>query len=59
MTALEIETLTRQNQYLKQRVAQLEEDVSNLSADSERLRQRLDRVSARPAEAPNPLGGGQ
>ena len=61
MTALEAEALQRENAYLKSRVAQLQDDVGDLSAEVERLRQRLEhasaaRVAARP---PNPLGGGR
>ena len=57
MTPLEAETLRRENQYLKTRVAQLQEDVGGLSAELERLRQRLEHTMARRAEPPSPLGG--
>ena len=61
MTALEAEAMRRENAYLKSRVAQLQADVGDLSAEVERLRQRLEHAAAardRP-RAPNPLGGGQ
>jgi ubiquinone biosynthesis protein UbiJ len=52
--------LEQENQYLKLRVAQLQEDVSDLSAEVSRLRQRLEQLTARRApQPPNPLGGGQ
>ena len=52
--------LTRENGYLKQRNAQLQEDVTALGAEAERLRQIVERLHARtPASRPNPLSGGQ
>jgi hypothetical protein len=52
--------LTRENLYLKRRNVQLQEDVTALGAESERLRQIVERLHARmPAGRPNPLGGGQ
>ena len=61
MTALEAEALQRENAYLKTRVADLQADVSDLSAEVGRLRQRLEHAAAARggARAPNPLGGGQ
>ena len=54
------EDLERENLYLKQRVAQLLGDVTDLSAENDRLRQERERLHARrQARAPNPLGGGQ
>lgn len=41
--------MVRQNDYLKLRNAQLQEDVAGLSADNERLRQELERVVGRRA----------
>ena len=59
MTALEAEALQRENAYLKGRVAELQADVGDLSAEVERLRQRLEHTAARStAGPPNPLGGG-
>ena len=54
--------LARENIYLKQRNAQLQEDVTALSAEVERLRQIVERLHGRtvtPAHTPNPLGSGQ
>jgi cell division protein FtsB len=52
--------LTRENGYLKQRNAQLQEDVTALGAEAERLRQIVERLHARtPVSRPNPLSGGQ
>jgi prefoldin subunit 5 len=52
--------LRRENAYLKQRCAQLQGDATDLAAENLRLRQELERVSARRATAqPNPLAGGQ
>ena len=60
MTPVEAEALRRENEYLKQRVAQLQDDVGDLSSEVERLRQRLEHASAaRRAAAPDPLAGGQ
>ena len=54
------ERLARENAYLKQRNAQLQADLTDLSAETERLRQALERTTARrPSATPNPLGGGQ
>lgn len=51
----------RQNAYLKQRVAQLEGDVSDLGAQVMRLTQQLERIGARrdAGARPDPLSGGQ
>lgn len=57
MTPGEADALRRENQYLRTRVAQLQEDVGGLSAELERLRQRLEHTMARGAEPPNPVGG--
>lgn len=52
--------LQRENQYLKARIAQLEGDVTDLTAETTRLRQILDTTMARRAASrPNPLSGGQ
>lgn len=54
------ERLTRENVYLRQRNAQLQEDVVAVSAEAERLRQVVERMHGRtPAQPANPLGGGQ
>ena len=52
--------LERENAYLKARLAQLEGDVTDLSAENLRLQEERERTHARrAARAPNPLGGGQ
>lgn len=55
------EDLLRENAYLKQRIAQLQGDVSDLSAEVDRLRQERERLHGRQQQraAPNPLGSGQ
>lgn len=55
-----VHDLQRENAYLKQRIAQLEADVVDLSAETSRLRQERERLHGRrQLHAPNPLGGGQ
>lgn len=50
----------RDNGYLRQRNAQLQDDVTALQAEVERLRQIVERLHGRtPGRSPNPLGGGQ
>jgi len=52
--------LERENFYLKARVAQLEGDVTDLTAENRRLQEERERLHARrTARAPNPLTGGQ
>ena len=52
--------LERENAYLKQRNAQLQADVTDLTAEVRRLTGALDSVAGRRAEhRPDPLGGGQ
>lgn len=54
--------LRRENAYLKARNAQLQDDVTALGAETQRLRQIVDRIhtrSSRLLEQPSPLGGGQ
>lgn len=54
------DALIRENAYLRQRVAQLQDDVTALAAEAERLRQALERLHGRnPQRPPNPLSGGQ
>lgn len=54
------QALTRENAYLKARLAQLEADVTDLSAELDRLRQERERLHGRRiARAPSPLGSGQ
>lgn len=61
MSAAEADSaLARENAYLRQRVAQLQDDVTAITAEAERLRQIAERLHGRtPQRAPNPLGGGQ
>lgn len=55
-----IERLTRENAYLLQRNAQLQSDVTALTAEAERLRQIVERLHGRTAARPaNPLSSGQ
>lgn len=52
--------LRRENLYLRQRLAQAEVDVADLSAQVSRLQQERERLHGRrAASAPNPLGSGQ
>ena len=54
------ERLTRENAYLRQRNAQLQEDIVAVTAEARRLQQTVDRLHGRSAHIPaNPLGGGQ
>ena len=56
----ELEDLRRENAYLKQRCAQLQGDVTDLSAEATRLRQELERLTGpRQGARPDPLSGGQ
>lgn len=51
--------LERENAYLKARIAQLEGDVTDLSAENRRLMEMHERLAGRrAARPPNPLGGG-
>jgi hypothetical protein len=60
MDDAEATQLRRENVYLKQRIAQLEGDLADIGAEAGRLRETLERTSARrAARPPNPLGGGQ
>jgi hypothetical protein len=52
--------MIRDNAYLMARNAQLQDDVTALSAEVERLRQAQERLQGRiAARSPNPLGSGQ
>ena len=60
MSSDDTEALRRENTYLKSRVARLQEDVTDLSSEVDRLRQRLEHIGDRQnASRPNPLSGGQ
>lgn len=52
--------LERENAYLRNRNAQMAEDILALEAEVQRLGQIVERLYGRKAaRAPNPLGGGQ
>jgi predicted nucleic acid-binding Zn-ribbon protein len=54
------DALLRENAYLKTRIAQLQSDLADVSAEVDRLRQERERLHGRrEARAPNPLGSGQ
>lgn len=60
MTQASPDSVARENLYLRQRNAQLQADVTALSAEVERLKQIVERLHGRtPARPPNPLSGGQ
>jgi hypothetical protein len=60
MTDEEAQVLRRENDYLKRRNAQLQDDVTSLGGQVLRMQQELERVSGRRAMAsPDPLSGGQ
>lgn len=54
------EELERENAYLRKRVAQLESDLGDVTAENGRLREERERLHGRrAARPPNPLGSGQ
>lgn len=56
--AAEAQALIRENDYLKLRCTQLQEDVTDLTSQVFRLQQMLEiRIERR--SSPNPLSGGQ
>jgi hypothetical protein len=56
----EAQTMRRENDYLKRRCAQLQQDVTDLESQLARLQQERDRLGLARAQArPNPLSGGQ
>jgi hypothetical protein len=61
MTDEEAQALIRQNEYLKLRNAQLQADLVDLTAETNRMRQAIERTAARQGgrDTPNPLSGGQ
>ena len=60
MTDEEVQILRRENDYLKRRNAQLQDDVTSLGGQVLRMQQELERVSGRRAmTSPDPLSGGQ
>ena len=59
MDDVEGQKLVRENDYLKLRCAQLQDDVTNLSSQVNRLQQELERVRGRrDAHAAAPGGAG-
>jgi predicted RNase H-like nuclease (RuvC/YqgF family) len=60
MDASEAEKLTRENEYLKVRIEQLQGEVWDLSGQLARSQQRLERSDLNRLESPpNPLSGGR
>jgi prefoldin subunit 5 len=60
MTDEEIQVLRRENDYLKRRNAQLQDDVTSLGGQVLRMQQELERLSGRrTTSSPDPLSGGQ
>ena len=59
MTDEEAQRLRRENAYLKARCAQLQDDVTDMTAQRQRLEERARVGLARPRPSPNPLSGGQ
>ena len=60
MTPVETQALRRENNYLKQRCAQLEGDIVDLESQVGRLQQSHEHLTGRRAVAhPGPLSGGQ
>jgi hypothetical protein len=59
MTDREISEVWRENEYLKLRNAQLQRDIVEISADSQRLRQELERRGGlnRAIKAADPTAG--
>jgi predicted nuclease with TOPRIM domain len=60
MTERTNDELERENAYLRARVAQLENDLTDIAAENSRLREERERTHARrAARPPNALGSGQ
>lgn len=60
MTEDDLSKLRRENTYLKQRIAQLEDDIVDLNSQVTRLQQQNQHFSARRVvRPPDPLAGGQ
>jgi hypothetical protein len=50
----------RQTKYLHDRIAQLQADLVDVTAENQRLRQQLERLDSKSRRpTPNPLAGGQ
>lgn len=52
MSEREFETMRRENDYLKLRNAQLQRDVTDLGAETARLRAALERLTPKPRAQP-------
>jgi len=60
MSPEEDQALRRENDYLKRRNAQLQDDVTSLGGQVLRMQQELERLNGRRAMTPpDPLSGGQ
>ena len=60
MTEANDHALARENEYLKRRNAQLQSDLTDVTAEAGRLRQELERRGGLHVRlAPDPLSGGQ
>jgi hypothetical protein len=60
MTDEEAQSMRRENDYLKRRNAQLQDDVTSLGGQVLRMQQEMERLSGRrTARASDPLSGGQ
>jgi len=60
MTQRTADQIENENTYLRRRLAQLEADIVDITAENNRLREERERLHGRrAAHAPNPLGGGQ
>jgi hypothetical protein len=60
VTDEETQVMRRENDYLKRRNAQLQDDVTSLGGQVLRMQQELERISGRRAMiSPDPLSGGQ
>jgi prefoldin subunit 5 len=60
MTDEDIQTLRRENDYLKRRNAQLQDDVTSLGGQVLRMQQELERLNGKRAHMPSdPLLSGQ
>ncbi|WP_454717597.1 hypothetical protein [Caulobacter segnis] len=60
MTDEDAQAMRRENDYLKRRNAQLQNDVTSLGGQVLRMQQEMERLGGRhPGQAPNPLASGQ
>jgi len=59
MSDVELQTLRRENDYLKRRCAQLQADVIDLEGQLARAQQERERLAGRVRQPPNALSGGQ